>query len=99
MPEHLSSPQADGDSGARTIQDRVAEEIAAALDLDLAEVRPGCRLVDDFGSTALDLATLRWSLEHAFGVSIPAAAIDRWREVADVTSYIEGRTAADRITG
>lgn len=93
----MATSQADG--YADDLRDRVVAEIAAALDLDLAEVLPGCRLHDDYGCTVQDFVDLRAGLALAFSIVIPWQVVDTWKQVADVTAYIEGRMAPERITG
>lgn len=94
----MASSQADGYAEA-DVRDKAVAEIAAALDLDLAEVRAGCRLRDDYGCTLGDRMALRRGLEHAFSFIIPLHVVDTWQQVGDVLTYIEGRMAPERITG
>ena len=93
----MATSQPDG--YADSLRDKVVAEIAAALDLDLAEVRPGCRLRDDYGCTLSDRMALRRGLEHAFSIIVPLPVVDTWHQVGDVLTYIEGRMSPERITG
>lgn len=93
----MATSQPDG--FADSLRDKVIAEIAAALDLDLAEVRPGCRLQDDYGCTLGDRMALRRGLEHACSIIIPLHVVDTWKQVGDVLTYIEGRMAPELVTG
>lgn len=86
---HQAISQADGH--ADSLAGQVIEEIAAALDLDVAEVRPGCRLRDDFGAQPRDFDVLRWALEQRYGFAVPVHAVPGWKNVADVLAYVRMR--------
>ena len=77
----------------------VVQEIAAAIDLTLADVQPVCHLRTDFGATDEDLHVLRVGLELTFSCFIPLPHVQQWKTVQDVQTYITGRLAAERITG
>lgn len=93
MMTHAATSQADGHADD-TIANQVTEEIAAALDLDVAEVRPGCQLRDDYGCQPRDFDVLRWALEQRYGFAVPAHAVPGWKDVADVISYTKMRLGA-----
>ena len=50
------------------IETRVAKCIAQVLALDLVDIRPDSRLMDDLGAESLDLVELMYVLEHEFGI-------------------------------
>lgn len=85
-----AQPQGDGDPG-ETIADRVIAEIAATLNLELAEVQPNCSLVHDFGASPFEYVELKRTMERAFTITIPMRQVTFWRTVSDVVSYIVAR--------
>lgn len=49
---------------------RVAKCVAQVLALDLVDIRPESRLMDDLGAESLDLVELMYVLEHEFGIRL-----------------------------
>lgn len=92
MTTHTASSQPDGYSDS--LAEKVIEEIAAVLDLDLAEVRPGCQLRNDFGCQPRDFDMLRWAFEQRWGFFVPINAVAGWKDVGDLISYVEMRLAS-----
>lgn len=89
---HLASPQADGFADGSLLDD-VFEELAAVLDLDLAEIGPGCELRKDFGCQPHDFDRLRVALEQRWGFFVPGHAVAGWKDVGSLISYVELRLA------
>lgn len=86
---HEPQPQADGHADA--LPDLLHTIIADSLDVMRLEIMPGTVLVDDLGATDHDLDRLRRQIERKTGVYVPLEAVQHWRQVADVVSYVEGR--------
>lgn len=89
MSGHAAMSQPDGH--ADTLRDQVIEEIAAALDLAVEEVTPGCALREDFGCRPIDFDALRWAFEQRWGFAVPIHAVPGWRDVGSVVRYISMR--------
>lgn len=89
---HEPQPQADGH--ADTLHDRVCEVIADALNAMRLEIMPGNALRDDLGATDDNIDRLRRMLDRKLGLYVTYEDAAKWREVADVVTYVQRRMAA-----
>jgi acyl carrier protein len=51
-----------------SVEQRVAKCVAQVLALDLIDIKPGSRLMEDLGAESLDLVELMYVIEAEFGV-------------------------------
>jgi acyl carrier protein len=77
-----------------SLEIKVRNILAEQLGVDLVEVSPDARILDDLGADSLDVVELVMSLEEAFDIEIPDEDVEELRTVADVERYVT-RIAAD----
>jgi acyl carrier protein len=73
-----------GDSLEMKVRNIVAEQ----LGVDLAEVTPDARILDDLGADSLDVVEMVMSIEEAFDIEVPDQDVEDLRTVADVERYV-----------
>jgi acyl carrier protein len=73
-----------GDSMELKVRNILAEQ----LGVDLAEVRPDARILDDLGADSLDVVEMVMSIEEAFDIEVPDQDVEELRTVADVERYV-----------
>jgi len=78
-----------------TISEPLYQELAAALSLNLAQIKPEDRIVSDLGAESLDLVDITFRIEKCFGLQIPQGDLFESKTselqkltVQDVTNYI-----------
>lgn len=67
---------------------RLRELVAIQLGIDLREVVPDARILDDLGADSLDVVELVMALEEAFGIVVPDEAIKGMSTIGDVERYV-----------
>jgi acyl carrier protein len=67
---------------------KVRNILAEQLGVDLAEVTPDARILDDQGADSLDVVEMVMSIEEAFDIEVPDQAVEELRTVADVERYV-----------
>jgi acyl carrier protein len=70
---------------------RLRELVAVQLGIDLQEVVPDARILDDLGADSLDVVELVMALEEAFGIIVPDEAIEGMSTIGDVERYVVDR--------
>ncbi len=73
------------------VYDTVAGMIAKQLKMDVKDVTPDKRLVEDLKADSANVMVLIMDLEDAFDMTVDDAAITTLRTVGDVVKYIEDR--------
>lgn len=71
--------------------ERIREYLADQLDVEPEKITPDSDIVEDFGADSLDVIDMITTLSDEFGVEIPDEAIENFRTVGDVVSYVEER--------
>ena len=69
--------------------DTVAQMIAKQLKMDVKDVTPDKRLVEDLKADSANVMVLIMDLEDAFNMTVDDTAITTLRTVGDVVKYIE----------
>ena len=69
--------------------DTVAGMIAKQLKMDVKDITPDKRLVEDLKADSANVMVLIMDLEDAFNMTVDDAAITELRTVGDVVKYIE----------
>ena len=69
--------------------DTVASMIAKQLKMDVKDITPDKRLVEDLKADSANVMVLIMDLEDAFNMTVDDAAITELRTVGDVVKYIE----------
>jgi acyl carrier protein len=75
-----------------SLEIKVRNILAEQLGVDLAEVTPDARILDDLGADSLDVVEMVMSIEEAFDIEIPDEDVEELLTVADVERYVT-RTA------
>ena len=69
--------------------DTVAGMIAKQLKMDVSEITPDKRLVEDLKADSANVMVLIMDLEDTFNLTVDDTAINTLRTVGDVVKYIE----------
>jgi acyl carrier protein len=77
-----------------SVEQRVKEIIADQLGVDIEQIKPESRFVDDLGADSLDVVELIMAFEEEFGVEIPDEDAEKIATVGDVLKYIEEKKGA-----
>jgi acyl carrier protein len=75
-------------------EDRVKEIIAKELEVDVKQLSPEAKFIEDLGADSLDIVELVMALEEEFGIDIPDEDADKLKTVGDAMSYLKSQTAA-----
>ena len=71
-----------------SLEIKVRNIVAEQLGVDLAEVTPDARILDDLGADSLDVVEMVKSIEEAFDIEVPDQDVEELRTVADVERYV-----------
>ncbi len=71
------------------IFDKVAAMIAKQLKLDVSEVTPDKRLLEDLKADSANIMVMIMDLEDEFDLTVEDAVISELKTVGDVADYIE----------
>jgi acyl carrier protein len=71
-----------------SLEIKVRNILAEQLGVDLSEVTPDARILDDLGADSLDVVEMVMSLEEAFDIEVPDQDVEELRTVADVERYV-----------
>jgi len=71
-----------------SLEIKVRNIVAEQLGVDLAEVTPDARILDDLGADSLDVVEMVMSIEEAFDIEVPDQDVEELRTVADVERYV-----------
>jgi acyl carrier protein len=75
-------------------EDRVKEIIAKELEVDVKQLTPEAKFIEDLGADSLDIVELVMALEEEFGLDIPDEDADKLKTVGDAMSYLRQNAAA-----
>ena len=73
------------------VYETVAGMIAKQLKMDVKDITPDKRLVEDLKADSANVMVLIMDLEDEFNMTVDDAAINTLRTVGDVVKYIEER--------
>lgn len=73
------------------IEKEVIEIIVEQLGVDINDVTPAKKFVEDLNADSLDLTELIMTFEERFGFEISEEDAEKLKTVGDVISYIEKR--------
>jgi acyl carrier protein len=71
-----------------SLEMKVRNILAEQLGVDLSEVTPDARILDDLGADSLDVVEMVMSIEEAFDIEVPDQDVEELRTVADVERYV-----------
>ena len=73
----------------KSVADRVKEIVVEQLGVDLVDVTPEAKFVDDLGADSLDTIELVMAFEEEYGVEISDEDAEKIQTVGDAIKYIE----------
>ncbi|MCD6217105.1 acyl carrier protein [bacterium] len=73
------------------ITDELNDLIASKLSVDVSQVTPEAKFIDDLGADSLDLVELVMELEEHFSIEISDDDSQNFQTVSDVAAYVEGK--------
>ncbi len=75
-------------------EQKVLEIIAKELEVDLKQLTPEAKFIEDLGADSLDIVELVMALEEEFGVDIPDEDADKIKTVGDAVKYLQEHQSA-----
>ena len=75
-------------------ESKVKEIIAKELEVDVKQLQPEAKFIEDLGADSLDIVELVMALEEEFGLDIPDEDADKLRTVGDAMNYLKSHSAA-----
>ena len=75
-------------------EDKVREIISKELEVDVKQLTPEAKFIEDLGADSLDIVELVMALEEEFGIDIPDDEADKLRTVGDAMEYLKSHAAA-----
>ena len=75
-------------------EDRVKEIIAKELEVDVKQLTPEAKFIEDLGADSLDIVELVMALEEEFGLDIPDEDADKLKTVGDAMKYLQEHASA-----
>lgn len=75
-----------------SVEDKVKKIISQKLGVDIADVTPQAKFVDDLGADSLDLVELIMSMEEEFEIDIPDEEAEKLETVQDAINYINSHS-------
>jgi len=72
-----------------SVEQRVKEIIVEQLGVEVGQVNPGAKFVDDLGADSLDTVELVMALEEEFSLEIPDEDAEKITSVGDAVNYIQ----------
>ena len=73
----------------KSIEQRVKDIIVEQLGVNVDQVTPEAKFIEDLGADSLDTVELVMALEEEFGQEIPDDEAEKLQSVGDVNKYIE----------
>ena len=68
---------------------KVKEIIAKELEVDVKQLQPEAKFIEDLGADSLDTVELVMALEEEFGLDIPDEDADKLKTVGDAMNYLQ----------
>ena len=70
-------------------ESKVKEIIAKELEVDIKQLQPEAKFIEDLGADSLDIVELVMALEEEFGLDIPDEDADKLKTVGDAMNYLQ----------
>lgn len=74
--------------------DQIRSLVSEQLGVDLKDLTPSAKILDDLGADSLDVVELVMALEEAFDLEIPDEDVELMNTVGDLEAYVSKRVAA-----
>lgn len=75
-------------------EDRVKEIIAKELEVEVKQLTPEAKFIEDLGADSLDIVELVMALEEEFSLEIPDEEADKLKTVGDAMNYLKSHAPA-----
>jgi acyl carrier protein len=75
-------------------EDKVKEIIAKELEVDVKQMTPEAKFIEDLGADSLDIVELVMALEEEFSIEIPDEDADKLKTVGDAMNYLKSHASA-----
>jgi acyl carrier protein len=75
-------------------EDRVKEIIAKELEVEIKQLAPEAKFIEDLGADSLDIVELVMALEDEFGLDIPDEDAEKLKTVGDAMNYLKQNATA-----
>ena len=75
-------------------EDRVREIIAKELEVEVKDLTPEKKFIEDLCADSLDIVELVMALEEEFGLDIPDEDADKLKTVGDAMDYLKSHATA-----
>lgn len=75
-------------------EDRVKEIIAKELEVEVKQLTPEAKFIEDLGADSLDIVELVMALEEEFALEIPDEEADKLKTVGDAMNYLKSHAVA-----
>jgi acyl carrier protein len=72
----------------------VKEIIAKELEVEVKQLTPDAKFIEDLGADSLDIVELVMALEEEFGMDIPDEDADKLKTVGDAMTYLKQHATA-----
>jgi acyl carrier protein len=77
-----------------SLEDRVSAIIVEQLGVTKEELAPNASFIDDLGADSLDIVEFVMAMEEEFDIEIPDDDAEKIQTIADVITYVKGKTEA-----
>ncbi len=78
-----------------SLEKKVRELIADRLKLDIEQVQPSSKFIEDLGADSLDIVEMIMQMEEDFGITIPDEDAEKIKTVGDAISYLKSQGVND----
>jgi acyl carrier protein len=75
-------------------EERVKEIIAKELEVEVKQLTPEAKFIEDLGADSLDIVELVMELEEEFSIEIPDEEADKLKTVGDAMNYLKSHATA-----
>ena len=72
---------------------KVKEIIAKELEVDVKQLAPEAKFIEDLGADSLDIVELVMEFEKEFNIDIPDEDAEKLRTVGDAIAYLDQKVA------
>lgn len=78
-----------------SLEKKVRELIADRLKLDIEQVQPASKFIEDLGADSLDIVEMIMQMEEDFGITIPDEDAEKIKTVGDAITYLKSQGVND----
>ncbi len=78
-----------------SLEKKVRELIADRLKLDIEQVQPSSKFIEDLGADSLDIVEMIMQMEEDFGITIPDEDAEKIKTVGDAIAYLKSQGVND----